>query len=949
MNKNPLLSLESFGQSVWLDFLRRNALDNGDIQGLIEQDGVSGLTSNPSIFEKAIAGSHDYDNAIRSMALEGKSIGEIYEALTIEDIQRAADLFRPIYDRLEGGDGFVSLEVSPKLAHDTAGTIAEAYHLWSAVNRPNLLIKVPGTREGLPAIQQLIGEGINVNVTLLFGLPRYREVAEAYLLGLETLAARGKPLNRIASVASFFLSRIDVLIDSRLEKLQLEAGSNAEIVAGLHGQVAIASAKLAYQIYQEIFGSERFKKLSDQGAHVQRLLWASTSTKNPEYSDVKYVETLIGRKTVNTIPLETLNAYREHGKPASRLEEGAQEAYRVLEGLHQAGINLDALTQELEDKGVKKFSEAFEQLMAALQEKRAASFKEPVDRQTFALGNYQKAIQGRITDLEAMYFSNRLWHKDPSLWKKDPKDQEDIRNALGWLHVAEKMEENLREINAFKSEILNGGFRHVLHMGMGGSSLTPLVFQRIFTPGKDALPLTVLDSTDPDTILKIGRALPLKDTLFIIASKSGTTAEPLAFAEYFYQKVRKIKGERAGENFCVITDPGTPLVQMAKERGYRKTFLNFADIGGRYSALSYFGLVPATLMGVNVSELLERALRMRHACDSCTPTAENPGLALGAALGELARNYKRNKVTFLMPKAISPLGLWLEQLLAESTGKEGTGILPVAGEPIGVPADYGDDRIFVYIRMKDTTESVLERGVSALREAGQPVITIFLDDLLDLGQEFFRWEIATATAGAILGINAFNQPNVQESKDNTNRLLALVRTQGKLPEEKPTLVKDPLKLYFKESASTIPVTLKQFLVQSRPRDYLALMAYITENPANDKALQDIRTLLQDRLHITTTLGYGPRFLHSTGQFHKGGPNTGLFLQLTAEDARDVPIPGAPYTFGVFKRAQALGDLEALEKHGRRVGHIDFGKDINQGLAALKGALESALKSDQVEL
>ena len=948
MNKNPLLGLESFGQSVWLDFLRRNALDNGDIQGLIEQDGVSGLTSNPSIFEKAIAGSHDYDNAIRAMALEGKSIGEIYEALTIEDIQRATDLFRPIYDRLEGGDGFVSLEVSPKLAHDTSGTIAEARHLWNAVNRPNLLIKVPGTREGLPVIQQLIGEGININVTLLFGLPRYREVAEAYLLGLETLAVSGKPLNRIASVASFFLSRIDVLIDPMLEKSRLKGGPVAEMAAGLHGQVAIASAKVAYQIYQEIFASQRFQKLSRKGAHPQRLLWASTSTKDPEYSDVKYVETLIGRATVNTIPLETLNAYRAHGKPASRLEEGTQAAYRVLEGLRQVGINLDVLTQELEDEGVKKFSQAFEKLMAALKEKQTASSQEPVDRQTFAWGEYQNAIQDRLGNMTETNFSRRLWQKDPSLWKDDLKDQEYIRNALGWMHVPEKMEENLTDLVAFKKDILEAGFRHVLHMGMGGSSLTPLVFARIFTPDPQALPLTVLDSTDPATVLKVGRGLPLKDTLFIIASKSGTTAEPLAFAEYFYQKLKKIKGERAGENFCVITDPGSPLVQIARERGYRKTFLNFADIGGRYSALSYFGLVPATLMGVDVSELLDRALRMRHACDSSVPTGENPGLMLGAALGELARNYKRNKVTFLMPKAIAPLGLWLEQLLAESTGKEGTGILPVAGEPMGEPADYGEDRIFVYIRMKDTTDKILERSVAYLRETGQPMITITLDDLLDLGQEFFRWEIATATAGAILGINAFNQPNVQESKDNTNRLLTQVRTQGKLPEEKPSLVKDPLKLYFKETFHTVPATLKQFLVQSRPGDYLALMAYIPENPANQRALQDIRSMLQDGLHIPTTLGYGPRFLHSTGQFHKGGPNTGLFLQLTAEDARDVLIPGAPYTFGVFKHAQALGDLEALEKHGRRVGHIDIGKDINQGLAALKEALESALKSEQVK-
>ena len=945
MNKNPLLVLESFGQSIWLDFLRRHSLANGEIQELIDQDGASGLTSNPSIFQKAIAGSHDYDSDIRALAMDGKSVEEIYEALTVEDIQRAADLFRPTFDRLNGRDGFVSLEVSPKLAHDTASTIAEARHLWSTVNRPNVMIKVPATREGVPAIQHLTGEGINVNITLLFGLPRYRDVADAYLAGLETLAARGKPLDRIASVASFFLSRIDVLVDPMLERLGPQSSPVAERAAGLRGQVAIASAKVAYQIYQEIFGSERFKKLSKQGAHTQWLLWASTSTKNPEYSDVKYVEALIGPKTINTVPLETLHAFRDHGKPASSLEEGTQEAYRVLDGLRQVGIDLDAVTQQLEDEGVMKFNKAFDKLMSALREKRDASLKEPVDRQSFDLGKYQKAVQEQVSHLEEMHFSARLWQKDSSLWKRDPKDQDAIHNALGWLHVSEKMEENLRELDAFKEEIRKAGFRHVLHMGMGGSSLTPLVFERTFTSKSNGLPLTVLDSTDPATILNIERLLPIADTLFIVASKSGTTAEPLAFDDYFYQKVKQIKGERAGENFCVITDPGTPLVKRAQERAYRKTFLNFSDIGGRYSALSHFGLVPAALMGMDVSELLERALRMSHACAACVPIQQNPGLTLGAALGELARNHNRNKVTFLVPEAILSLGMWLEQLLAESTGKEGTGLLPVAGEHLGAPNIYGEDRVFIYIRMKDTVDDVLERGVSALREAGEPVITIYLDDLLDLAQEFFRWEIATATAGAILGINAFDQPNVQESKDNTNRLLAVVRNQGKLPEENPSLIKDPLKLYFKEKAATVSNTLKQFLDQAGPGDYLALMAYISENRANDELLQEIRVMLQNDLHIPTTLGYGPRFLHSTGQFHKGGPNTGLFLQLTADDMEDVPIPGTSYTFGVFKRAQAQGDLEALRKHERRAGRIHLGTNTNEGLMVLKEDLRSALEAE----
>jgi transaldolase len=378
MNQNPLLVLETFGQSIWLDYLSRSALENGEIKGLIDHDGLSGLTSNPSIFEKAIAESADYDKAIHALALKNKSVEEIYEALTVEDIQHAADLFRPTYDRLAGLDGFVSLEVSPKLAHDTAGTVAEARHLWAAVNRPNLMIKVPGTREGLPAVQQLIGEGININITLLFGLPRYREVANAYLAGLEMLAARGKPIKQVASVASFFLSRIDVLMDPILEKRRLGGGVEAEAVAGLYGEVAVASAKVAYQIYQEIFTGERFQILAQMGAHPQRLLWASTGTKNPDYSDVKYVETLIGRETINTLPPETLNAYRDHGKPSSQLEEGAETAYRVLESLKQAGLDLDVLTQQLENEGLAKFSQAFEKLMAALREKRAAESHEAV-------------------------------------------------------------------------------------------------------------------------------------------------------------------------------------------------------------------------------------------------------------------------------------------------------------------------------------------------------------------------------------------------------------------------------------------------------------------------------------------------------------------------------------------------------------------------------------------
>ncbi len=717
MKENPLLKLRAFGQSIWLDYIRRLMITSGELKKLIQEDGLLGVTSNPSIFDKAIAGSHDYDEAIRILALEGKRLEDIYLELAVEDVQQAADLFRPEYDQEEGRDGFVSLEVNPRLAHDTAATIEEARRLWARLERANVFIKVPATLEGLPAIQQLISEGINVNVTLLFGLPRYQKVAEAYIAGLEKRVARGQPLEKVASVASFFLSRIDVLVDPLLEKIMATWGPQAKTAANLRGQVAISSARVAYAMYKRIFASERFRALAAQGARPQRLLWASTSTKNPAYSDIMYVEPLIGSDTINTMPLETINAYRDHGNPAPRLEKDLEKATSILQRLPELGIDLPKVTQQLEDEGVEKFIKPFDSLMRTLEGKLLAALKEPVDRQTFSLGEYEPAVQERLDRLEQEQLCNRLWRKDPSLWKSDPKEQKNIKDSLGWLYVANKMEKSLMDLAAFTQEVLDAGFQRVVHMGMGGSSLAPLAFQQTFAPGEPGLPLTVLDTTDPATIREIGSRVPVKETLFIIASKSGTTAEPLAFGEYFYAQIKAIKGDKAGENFVAITDPGTPLEKMARERAFRRVFPNFPDIGGRYSALTYFGLVPAALMGLNVGEILVRALRMLHACKSCVPIKENPGICLGAALGELALRG-RDKVTFLVPEAIHTLGMWLEQLVAESTGKEGKGLLPVAGEPMGAPALYGSDRVFVYFRLKDELEEALEQGVTALQGGG---------------------------------------------------------------------------------------------------------------------------------------------------------------------------------------------------------------------------------------
>ena len=944
MKQNPLLKVQEFGQSIWQDYIQRSIILSGELKQLIEEDGIRGVTSNPSIFDKAIGGSRDYDGDIRAMALEGKSIEQIYRFLTVRDVREAADCFRSLYDRSEGKHGFVSLEVNPHLAHDENGTLREARELWKALDRPNVFIKVPATIEGLSCIRRLISEGINVNVTLLFGLPRYREVADAYISGLEDRIAQGKPIDRVASVASFFLSRIDVLVDSLLEKIIKNDTEKSGPAEKCRGQVAISSARQAYQQYKQIFQDKRFQKLAGQGARPQRLLWASTSTKNPDYDDVKYVEALIGPDTVNTLPQETIKAYRDHGDPAPRLEQDLVAAADVLENLITLDINIDKITQELEDQGIEKFNKPYDSLMETLEKKRMSVLEEPIDVQRINLGDYGPEVQKQIDSLEKDDFVARLWQKDAALWRADPKAQAVIRNAMGWLHVAEKMAENVKELTDFAQEVKNAGFSHVVHMGMGGSSLAPLAFQRTFAETQHGLELIVLDTTDPVTIADIEKRVPLKNTLFIVASKSGTTAEPLAFMEYFFEKVKAVKNNNAGDNFAVITDPNTPLADLARKRNFRRVFFNFEDIGGRFSALSYFGLVPAALMGIDVAEHLARSLKMKHACESKTSIRENPGVQLGALLGQLA-GQGRNKVTFLVPPAISTLGIWLEQLLAESTGKNGSGLLPVAGEPIGYPAVYGNDRVFVHIRIKNEIDERLDRSVERLRKAGQPVVTIEMADRTDLSQEFFRWEIATATAGAVLGINAFDQPNVQESKDNTNRLLKLVEEKGRLPEEKPTFTDGLLGLYGKEDVKLTSITeglTRFFHGQISPGDYVAILAYLTEETATDVILENIRLALQAKMHIATTMGYGPRYLHSTGQLHKGGPNTGIFLLLTTDPADDMNIPGKPYTFGVFRQAQAKGDLEALQKHGRRVLRIHLLEDQGRALLQLQESMDTAL-------
>lgn len=938
---NPLVELQKLGQSIWYDNIRRALLDNGTIQGLITNDDLRGVTSNPTIFDKAISDSGDYTEALRKLAVAGRSVPEIYEALAVEDIQRACDLFRPVYERTNKLDGYVSLEVSPLLANDTAGTIAEAQRLWATVSRPNVMIKVPATPAGIPAIRALIAAGLNINVTLIFAREFYLQVMAAYINGLEDRAAKNEPLDHIASVASFFVSRVDSLVDKQLETRMKAAGTEAEKakLSELRGKAAIANAKLAYQDFKQIAATDRFQALAARGARMQRPLWASTGTKNPQYSDVLYIDTLIGPETVNTVPPATLDAYRDHGQPALTLEADLDEAKQVMDDLAAVGIDMQQVTQQLLDDGVQAFADSFEQLLATVTTRRAVLGSGLTERQTAVLGNYAEAAQQTVTKAEKEGWIRRLHEHDASLWKSEAAHQKIIRNALGWVTVPQMLVEQAADLRAFAQDICQAGFTAVVLMGMGGSSLCPEVFRRTFGHQPGCPQLHVLDSTDPVTVAACEAAVDLPHTLFVVASKSGTTTEPLMFYKYFFHRLREIKGEQAGDNFVAVTDPGTLMEQMAKDDGFRRIFLNPADIGGRYSALSFFGMVPAALQGFDFTALLERAARAVTACGPLVAAENNVAVKLGVALGTLCA-AGRDKLTLSISPQIASLGLWIEQLIAESTGKEGKGIVPVAGESLAAPASYWKDRVFVHISV-GPVDADTDSRLRALEAAGHPVIRRVLNDALDLGEEFYVWEVATAMAGAVMGINPFDQPNVQESKDNTRALLDEFTTRGSLPGQPLAAQSRFLKVYAtEETISQLGPGLEPaafiaaHLDRASTGDYVALLDYIQETDEHEQLIQAIRTHLRETMQVATTTGYGPRFLHSTGQLHKGGADNGVFVQITADDSRDVPLPEQPFTFGILKQAQALGDFQSLASRHRRVIRIHLGSDVAAGLRVL---------------
>ena len=908
---NPLQQLAAAGQAIWLDFVDRTFLKEGGLKKLVAGDGLTGVTSNPSIFEKAIGHGDAYDEGLAHfLGRADASITDTYESLAIADIQAAADDLRPVYDRLDGKDGYVSLEVSPYLANGTEETIAEARRLWKAVDRPNLMIKVPGTEAGVPAIRQLVEDGLNINVTLLFSQAAYHAVAEAFLAALEARVAKGEPIDRLASVASFFVSRIDTKIDKAIDARVETGDPESAALKALRGKVAIANAKLAYAWYQEMIAGDRWRALADKGAMPQRLLWASTGTKDAAYSDVLYVETLIGPDTVNTMPPKTMDAFRDHGKVAETLTANMDDARHVLAEAERLGLDLDKVTTGLVAEGVRLFADSADALLGEVAKKRTAFLNGRLNGLLASLpADLQEAVDKRLETARAEAWGRRLWAGDATLWTG-----KDENKWLGWLAAGKGEQVDLAALRQLADE--TKGRRDAVLLGMGGSSLGPEVIARILGHGREHPRLHVLDTTDPGQIGRVAGAIDPGNAIFIVSSKSGTTMEPELLRTFFFDREKQ-----EGDRFLAVTDPGSDLETIAKRDGFAHVFAGDPAIGGRYSVLSVFGMVPAAATGLDVEGLFASIRPMLFSCGPDAPPAANPGIRLGAIIGEAAK-MGRDKLTIVTSRNLTPFGSWLEQLLAESTGKQGKGIVPVDLEPLGGPESYGKDRLFVHFHLAGDQDEALESKVQAIEKAGQPVVRIALASAELIGQEFFRWEIATAIAGAVIGINPFDQPDVEEAKVRTRKLVDAYEKSGTLDDETPLFEDDTIAFYAPEGAGPggddPQALLRAHFARAGAGDYAGFLAYIERDELDEAALARMRVAVRDARKVATVAGFGPRFLHSTGQAYKGGPNSGVFLEITRTPDPDLAIPGHKASFGTVQIAQARGDLDVLASRGRRV-------------------------------
>ncbi len=908
---NNLEKLAIHGQGIWLNYLRRSLVTNDSLKGLIK-DGITGVVLDPQIIEKAMEGSNEYDEQISMILSTGKNTDpeELYWKLVIKDLREAADQLSSAYENTGGDAGYVSVGLFLRDPLETKDMVRRAERLWKQVDRKNLMIEVPAIDQGYPVIDTLISRGINVNVTHLFSTDDYERAARHYLRGLEKCENPAK----VASVASFSVSKIDELIRSRLRNAEEDKYTS------LMDRVGIANSRLAIKSLRRIFSTKRWKKLERKGARIQKLLFVDTKPSRPELPGLFYVNQLIAGETISSMVPSTLFEFMDHGTVGDTLGKNPEEEENLLSRAQEQGLILDKFLEELKKCEIGSLRKMFQKIHEMVGEKISGISGPRLPKQI--LETEPISIRDQISRWRKSSFNRRLWQKDASLWFDEPVPE--IEDRLGWLTLPETSPNLLERYHSFARMVSEHEIDKIVLMGMGGSSLAPRVFQQTFGNAPGYPELIVLDSTHPNAIERVSREIDLERTLFAVASKSGTTLEPNLLLQYFWHQMSKIIPD-PGNRFIAITDPGSPLQQRAKELEFREIFLAAPDLGGRYSALTAYGLVPAALIGIDVCELVDRSRLASEASSFCISEDESKPLRLGAALGKAAKRGK-NKLTFIPSRSLENFPIWLEQLIAESTGKDGKGILPIVGEPQVEPEDYGPDRFFILYRLGAEEKEQQESLFQKLRDLHHPAVKIELRDRIDIGAEIFRWEMAIASAGSIMGIHPFNQPNVERSKELARKVMRERNPSAEDLEE--------LGIFHEKEVGQ---GVEDLLSNAKPGSYISIQGFLSCNQDMLGIIDSTRLQLMKRSGLPVTFGEGPRFLHSTGQLHKGGKN-GLFLQLVDDPVRRVPIPDKKYSFADVVKSQSIGDYGALKDSGKYVLRINLGSDPSTGLRTLNSIL-----------
>ena len=924
---DPIQSVHSLGQSLWLDIIRRDSLDSGELADRVAAGELRGATSNLTILESAILSSDSYSVDLRRLAQAGWTAEKIFNQLAVDDIRAAADAFLPLFEQTNGGDGFVSIDVNPEFADDTNRTIEEAKRLWDAVNRPNAMIKIPATLAGLPAIESSIRAGINVNATLIFSLGRYIEVMEAYMIGLEGRLEAGGSLDYVTSVASFFVSPIDIALDEQLREVFQRCEAEGERASSLLGKVAIANSKLAYAQFVATFQGERFQKLATRGARVQRPLWASTSMKNPEYPDTYYVDNLIGPDTVNALSEASLKAFKDHGTPELTLPENISTARSQLQALDDLGISLDAAAEQLEVQGVSESAISYRSILGTIEEKAGAFQKE--------IAALEPKMRETLAEVELDDVGKRLWQQDVTLWVERDREKARVRRWLGWLSEPARASTETAELTRF-AEALDPAITTFVLIGSGGGTITAEMLARILAP-PNGIDLHTISTANPDDIRTIKRKIAPEATFYLLVdSSSGDGIEEHLLSTFWEQALRKLE-EQTGDHFVVITKDGSKLHHWAVEKGIQKIIEADKQDDFWLSPFNWTSLLPAAQAGADIQSFVQGGVGMTRACGPLVDVAQNPGLFLSSVLAAAFRSG-RDKVTLFADPPLEPILKWIEGLLAAGRGKEESGFIPIWDEPPGSGNVYGDDRLFVYLR----SSGALDRRLAGWIRADIPVLVLETSTNPEaIGEMLVQWQIGAAIAQHLLSVNPTDLDARHRTRAELQHILHRLERKGALPQADPLWQGDGVQLRaasrdLQFTGSGLSEVVDFILSESQEAGGLGLRLYTPMSITLQGKVKRLRHTLRDQLGLFSLASPAGCDLCSDR-----GLKDMVYLILMVKPRKDEAIPGKNYTFGQLFEGQALSDLAAMKGYGSPVLYLYF--DAQKRLSDFLLAMTEAAK------